>query len=200
MFSNLFFAIVVSYLIGSIPFSLIFAKLFTDTDVRQKGSGNVGATNVLVTTGKKRAAILSVFFDILKGFVAVAISKILFGADIYAYTAGLFSIIGHDFPVFLGFKGGKGVAATTGVLIALNPIAIWFCLLIYIVSISISRYLILSSIITIGFIPFILWFLGEGLFGIIFGILAFLLALFVHRNDIIRLLSGKEAKFDRGVA
>lgn len=181
------------------PFSLIFARIFTGVDVREEGSGNVGATNVLVATGKKRAAILSVFFDIAKGFLSVAIARFYFGADIYAYLAGFFSIIGHDYSIFLGFKGGKGVATTAGAVMALNPFAIWFCLLTYIISIIATRYVILSSMVSIAVVPIIFWMLGEGFWGICFGLVFFGLAVVVHREDIKRLMSGQEKKLSEAV-
>ena len=196
---NLIIVITISYLIGAIPFSFIFSKLFTGIDPRKAGSGNVGATNVLVSTGKRRTAILSVFFDIVKGFAVVIFAKIFFGADIYIYLAAFFAIVGHDFPVYLNFKGGKGVATTTGVLIAINPFAIWFCVIAYIISISITRYVILSSLISIAIIPFILWMLGDGILGVLFGILCFTLALYVHKEDIERLISGSERKLSDAI-
>lgn len=196
---NLIVIAIFSYLIGSIPFSLIFAKIFTGVDVRDSGSGNVGATNVLVATGKKRAAILSVLFDMAKGFICVAFARIYFGADIYAYLAGFFSIVGHDFSVFLGFKGGKGVAASAGAVMALNPFAIWFCLLAYIISIAATRYVILSSLISIAVVPLILWMLGEGSWGVGFGLAVFGLAVYVHREDIKRLASGQEKRLSEAV-
>lgn len=183
-----------SYLAGSIPFSLIFAKIFTGVDVREGGSGNVGATNVLVTTGKKRAAIVSVFFDIAKGFSAVLFARLIFGADIYAYLAGFFAIVGHDFPVFLNFKGGKGIATTVGSIIALNPYAIGFILTAYIISILITRYFILSSLIALATLPVIMWMLGEGIYGVLFGMAALGIAMYVHRKDIDRIIAGKEVK------
>ena len=191
---ELLFVILLSYLIGSIPFSFIFAKIFTGIDVRKSGTGNVGATNVLVSTGKKRIGLFSVLFDMAKGVSAVYIARLFFGADIYAFTAGLFAIIGHDFSIFLRFNGGKGIATTTGAIIALNPFAIWFCLLAFIASALITRYLILSSVVTLFCLPFIMWMLGEGLYGIYFGWFSFLLAIVVHRKDIERLFSGKESK------
>ena len=191
---ELLFVILLSYLIGSIPFSFIFAKIFTGIDVRKSGTGNVGATNVLVSTGKKRIGLFSVLFDMAKGVSAVYIARLFFGADIYAFTAGLFAIIGHDFSIFLRFNGGKGIATTTGAIIALNPFAIWFCLLAFIASALITRYLILSSVVTLFCLPFIMWMLGEGLYGIYFGWFSFLLAIVVHRKDIERLISGKESK------
>lgn len=192
---NLALVIIVSYLIGAIPFSLIFAKLIAGTDPRAHGTRNVGASNVLITTGKKRIAILAGFFDLLKGFAVVIAAKIIFGADIYYYLAGFFAVVGHDFPAYIGFRGGKGVATTAGALIAINPFAIWFCLIVYVVSFGISKYLILSSLLSILMVPIVLWGLGEGVCGLMFGVCVFMLALFAHREDVKRLLSGQETKF-----
>ncbi|OGC10407.1 acyl-phosphate glycerol 3-phosphate acyltransferase [candidate division WOR-1 bacterium RIFOXYC2_FULL_37_10] len=195
-----FFAIILfSYLIGAIPFSYILPKLFGGIDVRAQGSGNVGATNVLVATGSKKIAVLSAFLDVVKGFAVVIFAKVVFGADIYWYLAGLFAIIGHDFPVYLKFKGGKGVATTAGVIAAINPFAIWVCLIVYIISIAGTRYLILSTLITLAITPFILFLLGEKGIGFIFGVLFFLPAIFVHRMDIEMLLSGKAKKISEAL-
>lgn len=191
---NVVYISLFAYLVGSIPFSLIFAKIFTGVDVRAGGSGNVGATNVLVTTGKKRAALTAVFFDIAKGFSVVVFARIIFGSDTYAYFAGFFAIVGHDFPVYLNFKGGKGIATTVGSIIALSPYAIWFVLIAYIVSLLVTRYFILSSLVALAALPVIMWMLGEGYLGIVFGVFTFVLAIVVHKKDIDRLLSGNEKK------
>lgn len=193
MFIFLIF-IISSYLIGAIPFSLIFSKIFSNIDVRYHGSRNVGATNVLVVTGKKKAAILAVIFDLIKGFAVVIFSKIFFGSDILAYTSGFFAVLGHDFSIYLGFKGGKGVATSVGSIIAINPFSIGFLVFAYVISILVTRYIILSTLISFIVLPFILWILGEGFLGIIFGILYLALAFYVHRGDIERLVSGKEKK------
>ena len=195
----IFIVIVTSYLIGAIPFSYILPKIFTKVDVRERGSCNVGATNVLVTTGNRHIAILAAFLDVAKGFVVVIAAKLFFVSDFYPYLAGFFAIVGHDFPVYLKFNGGKGVATTVGVIMAANPFAIWFCLIVYSLFIVVTKYLILSTIITLFFTPFILLWLGEGLIGFIFGIFFLLLALFVHRADLSRIIAGKEKKLSEAI-
>jgi glycerol-3-phosphate acyltransferase PlsY len=183
---------IVSYLIGAIPFSLILSKIFKGVDVREAGSGNVGATNALVATGKKRIGLLAGILDLAKAFIAVALFRSLFGSDIFAYTAGLSAIIGHDFSVYIGFKGGKGVASTTGAFIAISPLAIYPAILLFIAILVTTRLAILASVITIISMPFILYMLGEGFLGVVFGLLAAGIAVYTHRNDLERIISGRE--------
>ena len=190
---NYLFLIILSYLIGAIPFSLIFAKLLKGIDVRRAGSGNVGATNTMVSAGK-RAAALSALFDIAKGFAAVVAARWLIGSDLAAVLAGLAAILGHDFSVYLNFSGGKGVASTAGAILAVDPYAMFLVLLLYALFLVLTRYLILSSLLVLAALPFIFLFLKDGWPFFFFGLFSFLIGLYAHRDDIDRLRSGKEAK------
>jgi len=191
---NLLFLFAAAYLIGSLPFSLIFAKLFKGVDVRQVGTGNVGASNTLVSAGK-RAGILAALFDLTKGFAVIILARNFLGSDAVIALCGFLAIVGHDFPVYLKFKGGKGVATTLGILLAINPYAVWIGLGGYIVILLLTRYLILSSLLTMALLPLVLFYLKEDIWYIIFTIAAAGLMLFVHREDIKRLVEGKEKKF-----
>jgi glycerol-3-phosphate acyltransferase PlsY len=188
-----FFLGLISYLIGSIPFGLIFAKLIKGIDVRFAGSGNVGATNTLVSAGK-RAGALATLFDIAKSFAAVILARLLIGTDIAVVIAGLAVILGHDFSLYLNFKGGKGISPTAGVIIAVDPYAMLVVLLFYLFFLIITRYLILSSLLVLAALPFIFLFLNDGLPYIFFAFAAFLIALYAHREDIKRLFLGNEAR------
>ena len=190
-----FFLILISYLIGSIPFSLIFAKLLKGVDVRRRGTGNVGATNTLVTAGRG-AGILAVMFDITKGFAAVILARFLIGSDWSVVLAGVAAIVGHDFPVYLKFTGGKGISTTTGAIMAINPYVMLTSLLLYLVFIVITRYLILSSLLALAAIPVLFFLFKDGLPFMVFGVMALLIGLYAHRQDIERLLTGKELKLE----
>jgi len=191
-----FIVFVLAYLLGSIPFSHIFPKL-KGKDVRSGGTKNVGATNALVVAGPVFGA-LALVGDIAKGYLAVYFARQYLMGDPYMMwglmLAGLFAVIGHDFSIFLKFKGGKGVATTAGVLFAFDPFFGLAAALFWILLIVVSRYFIPSTIIILGCIPIMMWVLGMRLEIIIFGLLSFLLALYTHREDIRRIISGKEIK------
>lgn len=191
---NLLFLFSASYLIGSLPFSLIFAKLFKGVDVRQVGTGNVGASNTLVSAGK-RAGILAALFDLTKGFAVIILARSFTNSDWAIALAGFLAIAGHDFPIYLKFKGGKGVATTMGALIAVNPYAVWVGMAIYIVFLILTRYLILSTLLAMSVMPILLFYLKEDIWYIIFAVAAALLMILVHREDLKRLIEGRETKF-----
>jgi len=187
---NVLLLIVVSYLLGSIPFSHIFPRL-KGKDVQKGGTKNIGATNVLVVAGPLMGA-LALIGDIGKGFLAVYLAQRYFIDPWVVVFAGLAAIAGHDFSLFLKFKGGKGVATTGGVLLALDPIFAIIVLLIWILLIVVTRYFIPSTLIIFGCVPVMLWVLGKRAEYVIFALLAFVLALYTHRADIKRLFAGKE--------
>lgn len=189
----------IAYLIGSINFAIIFSKKFAGFDVRDKGSKNAGTTNVLRTVGKKAAA-LTLICDILKGVVAVLIailaSKIWEGSDIeiLKYLAGLFSIIGHTFPVYYGFKGGKGVATSLGVLLIVNPKIGLICLVFALVIMIATKWVSLGSIMAAILFPILTVFMTDNMGAKIISILIGLLVIFNHRTNIKRLKEGTENK------
>ena len=199
---------VIAYLLGSISFSIIFTKKFAGFDVRQKGSGNAGSTNVLRTAGKK-PAIFTLMCDILKGVVAILIAYLIgkiFDFDVKASAllvqiAGVFVVIGHTFPIFFGFKGGKGVATALGVLLITNWQIGLICLVFALVLMALTRIVALGSIAAAILFPVLCFFITNNyLVGdsstrmsyLIFGIIMAVIVIFNHRSNIQRMASGTE--------
>ena len=193
MSANAFLSIgfVLGYLLGSIPFGLILTKLAGTGDLRSIGSGNIGATNVL-RTGRKGLAATTLICDALKGTLAVIIAGYYGGSDA-AMLAALGAFLGHLFPVWLKFRGGKGVAVYIGVLIGLFwPAAIVFCA-IWISTAFTSRYSSLSALVA-GFVtPIFLWWFGHPALASLFAVLTLLL-FYMHRENIKRLQTGTEGR------
>jgi glycerol-3-phosphate acyltransferase PlsY len=189
---------VLAYLIGSIPASLIIGRYFYKTDVRDHGSKNSGATNTLRVLGVK-AAIPVLLIDLLKGFGATMLVFFLFTPEDYQFLHfkilfGGTAVIGHIFPVWAGFRGGKGVATLTGVIISLSPFAALLCLGAFLVVTYLSRFVSLASIITSLLLPFFFYVIlrERDLFLMIFAFSTFILTVVTHRNNIRRLLAGQE--------
>ena len=183
-------ALLFGYLLGSIPFGLIFTRLFGLGDIRSIGSGNIGATNVL-RTGHKGVAFLTLLGDVLKGTVAAAIAaEWSFEA---AMVAGLGAFLGHLYPAWLGFRGGKGIATFIGILLGLSwPIAVAFCA-IWLVVALITRFSSLSALVASALTPIVALGFNQAELAVFTVILA-LLAWFKHRTNIARLVSGTEPK------
>ena len=185
----------VGYLFGSIPFGLVLTKLAGTQDLRSIGSGNIGATNVL-RTGRKGLASATLLGDALKGTVAVLVMYRLWGQD-HAILAALGAFLGHLFPVWLQFKGGKGVATYIGILLALAwPAAIAFCL-IWLAVAALTRYSSLAALVASLATPFVLWMLDDRQEAQLFALLTVLLWL-MHRENIMRLIRGTEGKIGKG--
>lgn len=184
------FAFAFGYLLGSIPFGLLLTRAAGAPDIRSIGSGNIGATNVL-RTGRKWLAAITLFCDMFKGTVAVLVAR-HFGTDA-ALAAGLGAFVGHLFPVWLRFKGGKGVATYIGVLIGLYwPAALAFCV-IWLSIAAASRYSSLAALIASALTPLGLWAFNRPNIAVLFLVLT--AALWVmHRENIARLLNGTEGK------
>ena len=179
----------VSYLFGSIPFGYLFTKLLLKKDIRDVGSGNIGATNVL-RTGYKSLAYLTLFLDIAKAVVPVVYIK--FNYPDLIYISALCAFLGHLFPVWLKFKGGKGVATFVGILISIN---IYYALvfgIVWILTFLISKYSSLSSLFASISIPIYLLIINQG--NIIFFIIMFVLIFYTHRENIKRLINKEETK------
>jgi glycerol-3-phosphate acyltransferase PlsY len=182
-------SLVIGYLLGSIPFGLVLTRLAGTQDLRTIGSGNIGATNVL-RTGRKGLAAATLVLDALKGTAAVIISGYLGGPEA-AMLGGLGAFLGHLFPVWLGFKGGKGVAVYIGILIGLIwPAAVLFCLIWLAVAL---RYSSLSALIASVITPIVLWWFGQAALATLATGLTLLL-FFMHRENIKRLMAGTEGK------
>ena len=185
-------ALVFGYLIGSIPFGLVLTRLAGTDDLRSIGSGNIGATNVL-RTGHKGLAAATLLCDVLKGTLAVLVMDWLWGRD-HALIAGLGAFLGHLFPVWLKFRGGKGVATYLGILIGVAPwpgaaafAAIW------VIVAALTRYSSLAGLVASAATPAVLWASGDRQEAQLFVLLT-LLVFLVHRANIMRLASGTEGK------
>ena len=189
--SHVAIALGAGYLLGSIPFGLILTKFTGSGDIRNVGSGNIGATNVL-RTGRKGLAAATLICDMLKGTVAVVIAG-YFGGPNAAMLAALGAFLGHLFPVWLKFKGGKGVAVYIGVLIGLFwPAAAVFCLM-WLATAATSRYSSLSALVASFVTPIFLWWFGHPALASLFAVLTLLL-FYMHRENIKRLQAGTEGR------
>ena len=194
---------IIAYLLGSISFSVIISKKMAGFDVREKGSGNAGSTNVLRTVGKK-AAILTLICDCLKGIVAILIavlaSKIVKGTDagLLVHLAGVAVVIGHTFPIFFKFKGGKGVATSLGVLLIINWQIGLICLVFALTLMALTRFVSLGSVSAAILFPILTIFIQENYIVpgnyIIFGVVLAAIVVFNHRANVKRLLTGTENK------
>lgn len=184
-------AIVLGYLLGSIPFGLLLTRMAGTQDLRSIGSGNIGATNVL-RTGRKGLAAATLICDMLKGTVAVVIAG-TYGGPNAAMLAGTAAFFGHLFPVWLNFKGGKGVAVYIGILLGLFwPAALIFCVL-WIATAATSRYSSLSALVASFVTPIFLWWFGHDALAGLFAVLTLALW-YMHRENIKRLQAGTEGR------
>ena len=199
---------IIAYSIGSVNFSVIFSKKFAGFDVREKGSGNAGTTNMLRSVGKKAAAI-TLICDILKGVVSIGIAILLgnipeINKELLVQIAGVAVILGHTFPVFFGFKGGKGVATSLGVLLLSNWQIGLICLVFALVLMCLTRMVSVGSCAAAVLFPVLTLFINEhytvltkGKSGNVYFIYSLILAvivLFNHRSNIKRILNGTENK------
>jgi len=191
--------ITICYLLGSLPFGYIVGKLFKKIDIREFGSGNIGATNAFRILGPSLASLV-VMGDIGKGILSIYLLKYLnIDSSLILTIAGLAVICGHDWSLFLGFKGGKGIATTFGVVFALNPIISILAVMVWGVVLIISRYASLSSICAIISI-FVFTILFKQPYEYIgFSAIIIILGIFNHKENIKRLKSKKESKFGERV-
>jgi glycerol-3-phosphate acyltransferase PlsY len=187
-----------AYLLGSIPTAYIATKLKKSIDIRKAGTKNVGATNALLIAGPFIGMIVFLF-DIFKGLIPVILARNIIGTDLSMGLTGLAAILGHDYSLFLRFTGGKGVATTTGVMFGINSVIISIIIAVWAVLVAITNIFILSSLIGISMIPVFMYFFGLSRTYIVFGIIYFLIGLFAHREDIVRIAAGKEKKAFRSV-
>lgn len=187
-------AAVIGYLLGSIPFGLLLTRAAGLGDVRQIGSGNIGATNVL-RTGNKKLAAATLLCDAFKGTAAVLIANALWGYEA-SLVAGFFAFLGHLFPVWLGFKGGKGVATYIGVLLGAAPLMMLLFAAIWLITAFVTKYSSLSALVAMLVIPIILWILGPEKTALLVTILS-VISWYMHRENIKRLLAGTESKIGK---
>lgn len=210
--------VVAAYFLGSIPFGYLLVKTFTGTDVRAQGSGNIGATNV-ARTGKKGLAIATLVLDALKGWLAVWLAQKYFehsygtpagwtyyrpnpstvgAATLLAALAALFAVIGHMYPVWLKFKGGKGVATALGVYVALAPKAILVSIVVFFLIFALTKYVSLGSILASAVFPVAYWFLHRHVAGVAVMLMICtinVLIIWKHSDNIRRLMAGTESRF-----
>ena len=197
---------IIAYLLGSISFSVIFSKKMAGFDVREKGSGNAGTTNVLRSVGKK-AAVITLICDVLKGVIAILIAylvgKIVKDLDnsLLVQIAGIAVIIGHTFPIFFGFKGGKGIATSLGVLLVTNWNIGLICLVFALVLMILTKMVSLGSIAAAILFPVLVMFMPSNAYivegnYVIYSIILAVLVVFNHRANVKRLLTGTENKLD----
>jgi len=195
-------SIPLAYLLGSIPFGYLLVRIFRHEDIRAMGSGNIGATNV-ARSGAKGLGILTLVLDALKGYLAVVLAQHI--AENYAFpraydiaaVAALAAVLGHCFPVWLGFRGGKGVATALGVFLALAPLTVLFLLGVFLVIVLFTRYVSLASILAAALFPFFALPHAPARTFILVAcyILIPLLIIVKHSQNIRRLLSGTEHRF-----
>jgi len=191
--------LLLAYLIGGIPFGYLLVWLKTGKDVRAMGSGNIGATNVLRTTGRG-IGILTLLLDIAKGYLAVWLMLRATHGDLrWASAAALAVLLGHAFPVYLKFQGGKAVASFVGAFLCLAPASVGVCALVFVAVVAYSRYISLGSILGAGVFPFVVAMFGiQDWPVIVAALLSSTLVIWRHRSNIERLRTGKENVFRFG--
>jgi acyl phosphate:glycerol-3-phosphate acyltransferase len=183
--------IVVSYLIGAIPTGLIVVRLLTGEDIRRHGSGNIGTVNVLRVAGAGTAVVV-LAVDILKGLVPIVLAERMGASAWTVVLAGLAAIAGHNWSIFLKFQGGKGVATSFGVLAALSWPAAAVAAAVWIVTVAVTRYSSLGSLLGVVSVPITMWRLNQPEEYVYFGVIAALFAIYRHRANIQRLVAGTE--------
>ncbi|MGQ0572302.1 MAG: glycerol-3-phosphate 1-O-acyltransferase PlsY [Armatimonadota bacterium] len=185
-----------SYLIGAIPFGVLIVRAATGQDIRSEGSGNIGASNVFRVAGPLLAAAV-LLLDLLKGLVPVLAARRLGFDPAMAVAAGIAAIAGHNWSVFLGWKGGKGIATSYGALLALSPVAGAIAAAIWIVVAVLTRYASLASLLGMLSVPFVMWTAREPVAHLTFGVAAVVFAFHRHRANIGRLTRGEELRLGR---
>lgn len=199
MIAGLVLTALIAYTLGSLNFALILSKRMYGEDIREFGSKNAGTTNMARIYGKK-AALFTILGDILKGVVAVVVGSFLMGATLGGYFAGLVCVTGHVFPVFYGFRGGKGVATAAAVILVVNPTVFLVVLGLFALTVLLTRYVSLGSCLAAAIFPFMTYnFVAFKLpyWGFAF-ICSFLMAILVickHHTNLKRLANGQESKF-----
>ena len=186
------------YLAGSIPFGLLMAKAWKRVDVRRLGSGNIGATNVLRVAGRG-AATVTLAFDVLKGWAPVALSQALGAPEALLACVALATFLGHLFPIFLGFRGGKGVATFMGVMLALFAKVAFLISAIWLFMAAVFRYSSLAALVASAASPLLVWILDGRPLYVALATILFGCILFRHRENLERLKAGKERKIGQGL-
>lgn len=186
----------IPYLLGSVNFALVISKLFYHDDIRKYGSGNAGMTNMLRTYGKG-AALATLLCDMLKSVVSVLLGSFMLGTAFGGYLAGTFCILGHIFPIFFKFKGGKGVATVAAMILTLDPLCFLILLIVFVLLVAATKYVSLGSTICMMLYPIITYKLathGSVGFPVLFSFLVAALIVFMHRSNIMRIKNHTENK------
>jgi glycerol-3-phosphate acyltransferase PlsY len=186
--------VIIAYLIGSIPFGYLIVRGKIGADIRQTGSGGTGATNVSRRAGKV-AGVITLVLDALKGSAAVLIAKMVTGNDWIIAAAAIAVLVGHIFPVWLGFRGGKGVATGAGVFLVIAPAALLCAGFVFLAVVLLTRYVSLGSMLAAATIPLFVWVQSYPRPLLMAAILGALLIVFAHRGNIGRLAHGTESQF-----
>ncbi|HEY4422594.1 MAG TPA: glycerol-3-phosphate 1-O-acyltransferase PlsY [Pyrinomonadaceae bacterium] len=186
--------VVVAYLLGSIPFGYLIVRGKSGADIRETGSGGTGATNVSRRAGKA-AGVLTLLLDAAKGCVAVLIARAVSGEDWVIAAAAIAALVGHIFPVWLGFRGGKGVATGVGIFLVLAPIALLCAGVVFVAIVVLTRYVSLGSLTAAVLIPVLVWVLSDSQPLLVAAVVGAALIVFAHRGNIQRLVSGTESRF-----
>jgi glycerol-3-phosphate acyltransferase PlsY len=185
--------VVVGYLLGSISFAVLVVRLKTGRDIRQEGSGNAGATNVLRAHGKG-LAILVALLDVAKGAVAVLLVRLVTADPRYAAAAGFAAVLGHVFPIFYGFRGGKGVATAVGAFLVLAPGPMGLSVAVFLLVVLLTRYVSLGSVIAMTLLPLLAGFLGASWPAVVAAAGTAVLVIFKHLENLKRLARGEERR------
>lgn len=189
--------VVAAYLLGSVSFAVLLVRVTTGRDIRAEGSGNAGATNVLRSHGKK-LALLVALLDVAKGVVAVLLIRLVTADPRWSAAAGFAAILGHVFPVFYGFRGGKGVATAVGAFLALAPLALLVCLAVFLAVVAATRYVSLGSVVALALLPPVSGLLFRAPRAIVTAAgLTALLIVVKHLPNLKRLARGEERKLGR---
>jgi glycerol-3-phosphate acyltransferase PlsY len=186
--------VVVAYLLGSISFAVLIVRATTGKDIRAEGSGNAGATNVLRAHGRK-LALLVALADVAKGAGAVLLMRLVTADPVWTAAAGVAAVLGHVFPVFYGFRGGKGVATAVGAFLVLAPLALLCCLAVFVLVVALTRYVSLGSVIAMVLLPPVAGLLFRAPRSIVMAAsLTALVVVFKHLGNLKRLALGQERK------
>ncbi|MBR2215009.1 MAG: glycerol-3-phosphate 1-O-acyltransferase PlsY [Selenomonadaceae bacterium] len=186
-------ACLLSYLLGSVPTGLILGKLLWNTDLREHGSHNIGATNAWRTLGKVPGTLIFLL-DFLKGLVGAWLGFCLVGSPLAMVLSGILAIVGHSASLVLKFKGGKGVATGLGVIAYLMPMPTILIFCVWLAIVYLTRYVSLGSCVAAALVPILAWLLNEPTEFVVFGVIAAALIILRHRENIKRLLNGTESK------
>ncbi len=191
--------ILAAYIIGGIPFGYLLVRLTTGRDVRTMGSGNIGATNVLRTSGRA-IAVLTLLLDVLKGWVAVWLTaRFTNGDPMWTSVAALAVMLGHGFPAFLKFRGGKAVATFIGAFLYLQPVPLLAVLIVFVICVAATRYISLGSVVAAGSFPLAVWLISHPPTAVLIAsILAGAFIVWRHKGNLQRLRAGTEHVFSFG--